>query len=177
MPHDAYVRLVGGETEGIRARAGGRSIEVEDGSYFCRVVWDDFRAPETWLRDMSRDLETEVLWLVMQKQTDAFAFQHWLSGDLKRRLTYGVESEERTWEEVEGAPEPWEAEVLFSAKRLDQKLKVLQVIDVPDRDNAAAALRRIWADKRIEIGSSEPTVSAASAGPAVARYYQLPGWK
>lgn len=177
MPHDAYVRLVGGETEGIRARAGDRLIEVDDASDFCRVVWDDFRAPVAWLKDVSRDLETEVLWLVMQKQTDAFAFQRWVRGDLKRRLSYGVEGQERTWEEVEGAPEPWEAEVLFSAKRLDQKLRVLQIIDVPDRDGQAAALRRIWAERRIEVGSSEPSVSPASAGPAVARYYRLLGWE
>ena len=44
-----------------------------------------------------------------QKQVDAFEFQLWTEGASKRRLTFGCYEHERTWEHVEGSPEPWEA--------------------------------------------------------------------
>lgn len=176
MPHDAFIRIACSRLESVQSRAEGRRIEAVEGRAYCRVEWNDFVAPERWLRDVSRDFETDVLWLVMQKQVDAFAFQHWLAGELKRRLTHGVSGEERTWEQVDGSPEPWEAAVLFSPRALEQRLKVLQVISIPNKGKAADDLKRIWAERRIEVGATEPLVNAGRVGPAIARYYELPGW-
>jgi hypothetical protein len=55
---------------------------------------------------------------------------------------------------------------------------VLQVIDMPakQRDGTAEELKRVWAERRIEVGATEPSVSASSAGLAVVRRYDLPGW-
>lgn len=176
MPQDAYVRIPERRAEGIRSRAGGRPVHVMDGKQYCRVEWGGFDAPESWLRETSRELNTDVLWLVFQKQADAFAFEHWIAGELKRRLTYGVE-DERVWECVDGVAEAWEADAFFSPRILERRLKVLQVIDMPgaQRQDAIEALERVWAEQRIEVGATEPAVSAGSVGPAVARYYDLPG--
>lgn len=177
MPHDAYVLLPNGDAGAVRAWSGGRAVEVIDDRPYCRVEWDGFDAPVAWLRDVSRDLHTTSLWLVTQKQVDAFAFQRWDGGEMKRALAYGL-TRERTWESVLGSPEPWEENLLFALRALERRLKVLQVIDLPadQRDKAVHELKRIWAERRIEVGATEPMVSTGFIGPGIARYYGLPGW-
>jgi len=161
--------------EEVRSRAEGRHIEAIEGKPYCRVEWTDFEPPESWLRDISRVLGTDALWLAFQKQVDALAFQHWSGGELKRRLTYGIKHE-RVWESADGVPEPWEADVLFSPRALERRMKVLQLIDIAaeDKDRAIGDLKRVWSERRIEVGTTEPNVSAGSAGPAIIRHYDLP---
>lgn len=175
MPHDAYLRLPVDGVESIRSRAEGRHVEVMEGKPYCRVEWTNFEPPERWLRDTSRALRTDALWLAFQKQADAFAFQHWAAGELTRRLAYGIKHE-RVWESADGVPEPWEADVLFSPRALERRVKVFQVVDMPakDRDKAIDDLKRIWSERRIEVGTTEPNVSASSAGPAIIRHFDLP---
>jgi hypothetical protein len=96
VPHDAYILLPNGDAGAVRARSEGRAVEVVEGRSYCRVEWDGFDTPVAWLRDVSRDLHTTSLWLVTQKQIDAFAFQHWDAGEMKRALAYGL-TRERTW--------------------------------------------------------------------------------
>jgi hypothetical protein len=50
MPHDAYVRIVGDGLESVRSRAGGRVVEGGEGKPYCRVAWNEFTAPDDWLR-------------------------------------------------------------------------------------------------------------------------------
>jgi len=178
MPHDAYVRIPSDGLARIRPLSGGRRIQVEQGKPFCRVEWDDFETPEAWLRETSRGLATDVLWLVFQKQSDAFAFEHWTNGESGRRLAYGLENE-RVWERVDGSPEEWEAEAFFSARALERRIRVIGVIDMPTeaREQTAGDLERIWMERRIDVGAAEPLVAAGSAGAVVARFYDLPSWQ
>lgn len=68
-----------------------------------------FDPPEEELRDLSARLDTDVLWITFQSVVDAFEFHHWRKGVALRGLAFGCRAEERTWERVEGEPEPWEA--------------------------------------------------------------------
>jgi hypothetical protein len=99
------------------------------------VPWDDFRAPDALLREISTTLGTEVLWLSFQKQVDAFEFQHWAKGRLLRRLTFGCYEQERTWEKVEGQAEAWEAAALLDPKDLTAGS---EVPSIDGRDTAEA---------------------------------------
>jgi hypothetical protein len=173
MPHDAYIRIPGDGVASVRSHADGRPVHVVAGKQYCRVEWSGFDPPENWLREITIQLATEALWLVLQKQADAFAFQHWASGEVKRRLSYGV-VQERVWEQVDGSPEPWEATAFFSPRALERRTRVLQVLDLPNRDDRVADLKRLWSEQRLAVGASEPAVSASSAGLAVVEHYDLP---
>jgi hypothetical protein len=65
--------------------------------------------PSARLAEISRALDTDVLWLSFQSTVDAFEYAHWKSSVLVRDLQYGCHKEERTWEEWSGTPERWEA--------------------------------------------------------------------
>src|SRR5258708_2150284 len=82
------------------------------------VAWSDFNPPEDLLQRISAKLDTEVIWLGFQKTVDALDYQRWNGGSLPRRLTFGCYERERTWEQVDGTPEDWEAGAIFNESRL-----------------------------------------------------------
>jgi hypothetical protein len=107
--HEFYVRTEGrtAEAERVRAAVGAATDVREDSSSsYCVVLWDEFQPPEQLFEALSGNPSAEVVWLAWQKQVDAFCFQRWLSGKAVRRLAYGVLEAERTWEFVDGVPEP-----------------------------------------------------------------------
>lgn len=178
--HEFYVRI--GERdealEQVRTVVGeSAGVHAEPGNPYCVVLWArrDFVPPESHLERLSRELGVEVLWLAWQKQVDAFAFQRWVDGGPVRCLAYGVLEKERTWEVVDGAPEPWEAEALFPPERLERQLRVRRLY--PDATELPEAeLRRIWNERLLVAGSRHPQLVAIDAAWVVARYYRLPGW-
>jgi hypothetical protein len=146
------------------------------------ITWHDWRPPEAELEKLSRELNTHVFWLAIQKQVDAFAYQHWRSGDCLRRITYGCYELERTWEQVDGISEAWEDEAFFSAEILQLQIKDNNRwrergswwAPTVEEDNE---LREIWQAKRLQVNQEEPRIGdTVSAARIVAKYHDLPGW-
>jgi hypothetical protein len=178
--HELYVRVGDSPTAVDRLRdAVGEAADIHHspGSAYCVVLWPDetFRPPEELSRSLSRDLATEVVWLAWQKQVDAFAFQRWVDGKSVRRLAYGMMERERTWEVVDGTPEPWEADAFFDPARLERQLRVRKLF--PGRDEITEEeLRRVWEQRLLVVDSEHPQLAAIDAAYTVARHFRLPGW-
>jgi hypothetical protein len=177
--HELYVRVDGRTAAAAHVRGvldQATEVHHEPGAPYCVVLWaaEDFRPPEHLFEVLSRELATEVIWLAWQKQVDAFAFQRWVGGRPVRRLSYGVLDKERTWELVEGTPEPWEAEALFPPTRLERQLRVRRLL--ADDSMPEAELRRIWEQRLLVVDSEHPQLVAIDAAHVVARHFQLPGW-
>ncbi|MBI3411285.1 MAG: hypothetical protein HY040_23370 [Planctomycetes bacterium] len=128
-----------------------------------------FVPPEPELASLSARLDTDVLWLGFQSVVDAFQFHHWQSGNHLRALVYGVFDQERTWERVEGVPEPWERAVFFDPKELAWSLRHAN-------SDEAKELQRIWRDAEVVPGRTEPHFDARESARKVAKFYRLPSW-
>lgn len=179
---DFYVRLR--PQERVRMLAAIRNAVGTDGAVYDQashavVLWGDFRPPETVLERLSRDFQTEVIWLAFQKQVDAFGYERWHNGSLLRRLTYGCFEKERTWEEVDGMPEPWEAAALFDARELESRLLSERALSPEFRmtEDDVNRLRTVWREHRLEVNSTEPMITGRDVAEAVAAAYGLPGWQ
>jgi hypothetical protein len=178
---EVFVRQVPGRSDqavdAVRAAVASKGTVYPRSNYIV-VLWHDFRAPEDVMAALSRDLQTDVIWLAFQKTVDAFAFQHWKDGKRLRRLTFGCYEKERTWEEVDGSPEPWEAQAFFGQDRLELKLELTRQFSESASEAAREAerLRTIWRDRKLEADSHEPDIEARDAAEAVAIAYGLPGW-
>lgn len=114
-----YVKASANDSAAIGAiRARFPAAELESTTEFigARMPDDAFEAPERDLSDLSSKLKSDVLWLGFQSAVDAFQFHHWRAGKRLRTLVYGCFCEERTWERIEGEPEPWEPDVFSALK-------------------------------------------------------------
>ena len=131
---------------------------------------DRFRCPERELSELSAHLRTDVMWLSFQSVVDAFQFHHWRDGQQLRSLIYGCFEQERTWERVEGSPEPWEREALFDHGRLAIALKYAE--DAAERRE----LERIYREADVSVGRTEPGIDGRERARDVAKHYRLPGW-
>ncbi len=151
-------------------RKGFPQQEVEQFEEFTGVNMgdDSFEAPDAVLAELSSQLETDVMWMSLQSTVDAFQFHHWKSGKQIRSLVYGCFQEERTWERVEGEPEPWEREVFFSPKDLEFELKWAN--DEAQRQE----LKRIWQNAEIIPGQMMPSLSSKDRAHKIARIYRFP---
>jgi hypothetical protein len=101
-----------------RLLRGQGTLSTEPGKDFAWVEWPSFYPPEELLQRLSAKLDTDVIWLVFQSVTDAFAFQHWTSGVQGRTLDFScfaTGEQRQTWEQVAGVPEPWEPPELSAA--------------------------------------------------------------
>jgi hypothetical protein len=164
-----YVR--GQNDIGIAAiRESFPDAEIESSPTFIGVKMPDeaFEAPESDLAALSTRLATDVIWLGFQSTVDAFQFHHWRSGRHVRSLVYGCFQDERTWERVEGEPEPWEREVMFSHRELEQFLKYA------GSDSERQELQRIWRDAEISPGKMEPALDSRECAHKIAAHYQFP---
>lgn len=168
-----YVRA-GTEHDVTAAAISARfpNIRVQADTQFWQLTLPDdaFGVPQDDLAELSSQLETDVLWLSFQSVVDAFQFHHWRAGELLRSLVYGCFVEERKWERVEGAPEPWEREVFFSASDLQCNLKDLE------SDSAKSELQRVWRGGEIVPGRIEPSLDARECARKVAEHFHLSGW-
>src|SRR5207302_10005083 len=90
------------------------------------------------LRALSREFDTDVLWLGFSSVSDSFRFHHWRSGRQLRALAFGWFGEQGLWELAEGDPEPWEREALFDPH-------VLAIWSEGAGEAEVAELRRVWA--------------------------------
>lgn len=144
-------------------------MEIESSPVFLgvRMPDDAFEPPAFHLAALSAHLATDVFWLGFQSVVDAFQFHHWRSGQYIRALVYGA-FQERTWERVDGEAEPWEREVLFSPRKLEQAL------DCAVGDCERDELRRIWRDAEISPRRSEPWLDSRACAHKIARYYHFP---
>jgi hypothetical protein len=108
----------------VSAAFPSAEIETDPVSPFIDVVLagDDWQAPESDLLALSLTLDTDVIWLSFQSVTDTFDFIHWYAGKLLRVLVYGLYAE-RTWERIEGRPEPWEQATFFDPEFLADLLE------------------------------------------------------
>jgi len=121
---------------------------------------------------LSSDLGTDVIWLSFRSVVDAFQFHHWRSGSLLRSLVFGCYGdEERTWNQVEGQPEPWERSALFDPKQLEFLLT-----EIAQSDDEKRELERIWHREEIVPARQEPGMDARGVAWAVAKHYHFPGW-
>lgn len=146
--------------------------KLEPGTPFLGVFLlpEQQQPPQQDLAEISLRLNTDVIWLSFQTVVDAFEFHHWRSGDLVRSLVYGCYKEERTWEIVEGAPEPWEEKVFFHPERLKIPL------EFAEDKNRAEELRRIWKNAELLPGRTEPGLSAGDCARQIAGIYAFPRW-
>ncbi|HDN25724.1 MAG TPA: hypothetical protein ENG03_01245 [Thioploca sp.] len=120
--------------------------------------WLGFILPSK--RDVSDDLiaalskkyECEVVFLSFQTVVDAFQYLYDKNGEQIRKLIYGCSEQERTWEQSNGATQPWET-CLFDPDELTDSLEFAE-------ESEREQLVQIWEEKRIEPGSYYPSVDA-----------------
>jgi hypothetical protein len=143
--------------------------EIDPGDELLGAVLpnDAFVPPAAELLDLSQRLQTDVIWLGFQSAVDAFQFHYWKEGRLLRSLVYGAFEEERTWERVEGEPEPWEREVLFDQQALTRRLEYVE------SEAEKGELERIWSAAEILPGRDDPSLDAQDCAFKVAEFYGL----
>lgn len=174
-----------GTLNAVYVRANGASIEsavgkifphaeVEAGQEFTGFTLtkanNAFEPPHDDLCELSDECGTDVIWLSFQSTVDAFEFHHWHDGLLLRSLVFGCYAEERTWEQAQGQPEPWENAAFFDPGGLEFALKHAQ------SDDARRQLEWIWQEEEIVPGRQDPNINARESARKVAEFYDLPGW-
>ncbi len=131
---------------------------------------DSFNPPQENLSTLSKECDTDLIWLGFQSAADAFQFHHWRAGSLLRSLVFGCHSEGRAWDQAEGQPEPWERTAFFDPKCLEPSLKFAR------SDDEKCELERIWREAELAPDRLEPRINARESARKVAKYYHLPGW-
>jgi hypothetical protein len=90
--------------------------------------------------------------------------------EMSRSLVYGAYGpEERTWERVEGTPEPWEASVFFDPEELEYAIE-----DAQGDEAAQEELRRVWREKELVVGRALPRVDTKDYPRRIGAYLGLP---
>jgi hypothetical protein len=146
---------------------------TEPGSAFCAVELPIREGPsENELADfrrLSRELNTDVLWLGFSSVSDSFRFHHWRFGQELRALAFGWLREQGLWELVEGNPESWERSAFFLPR-------TLAIWSEGAKEAEAQEMKRIWAAAEVREGRFIPPIDARESARAVAEFYGLPGW-
>jgi hypothetical protein len=178
---DFYVRLEPTRRaemlDAVRSAVGADGT-VYDQNTHAVVLWREFHPPEQLLGRLSRDLNTQVIWLAFQKQVDAFAYERWENGTRLRRLAFGCYDKERTWEQVDGEPEAWEAAAIFDPAQLDIRISGSRRLGpgfalAPEEEQK---LRQLWRERRLTVDSQEPNITGRDVAEAAAIAHGLPGW-
>ena len=167
-----YVRIEGNTTPGI-VQERFPDAKMDLGGSFIGMqlpLSGDLSPPREKLRGVSAELRTDGIWLSFQSTVDAFEYHHWRAGAALRSLVYGCYEEERTWEEISGTPEPWEQTVLFGQNELERSLNCIQ------EESYQEELRRIWRERELLPGRTDPGIDARETARGVAEFYRFPGW-
>lgn len=180
-----YVPAKRSDHAAIRALAPCANLVQFGREEYARVVSP--RRPDAAKRLSSE--YGEAIRIAVQTVVDAFVFERWVDGKRVRRLQFGCDGpEERTWEAVEGTPEPWEAEVFFPEEDLAFELELVdEELRLESRGKGARAratlqaraetrreeLREVWRERRIEIGSHTPAVSTPWDAIDIGAWYGL----
>jgi hypothetical protein len=127
---------------------------------------DDTEPPEQRLAELSAKIATDVIWLGYQTTAVSFIFHHWRAGEQLRALWYGCASE-GTWDRVEGQAEPWEAEEFWSKDGLEAAL------EYAEGEAESRKLRRLWKERVIHKGQSQPAAGSDDSVRAVMEHYNL----
>src|SRR5712671_6779472 len=141
-----YVRGNGNDmASAIRKTFPGATVEAGPEFYGVNVDIALHEPPTHALIKLSSDLDTDVIWLSLQSVVDAFQFHHWRNGLPMRSLVFGCYGdEERTWNQVEGQPEPWEQQALFDPEQLEFLLR-----EIAQSDEEKREFERIWRVREI----------------------------
>ena len=127
---------------------------------------DDIEPPEQKLKELSASLGTDVIWVTFQTAAESFIFHHWRAGDQLRALWYGC-ADEGIWGRAEGEAEPWEAEEFWGEEALKG------AVECAETESEQRKLRRLWKDRVIRKGQTDPSVSSEDAVHAVMEHYGL----
>lgn len=122
--------------------------------------------PEKKLAELSTRFATEVIWVTYQTTAGSFIFHHWRAGEQLRALWYGC-ANEGTWDRAEGQPEPWEAEEFWSDDAL------ASAVECAESDSERRKFERLWQERIIRKGQTEPSVSSEDAVHTVMEHYAL----
>ncbi len=164
-----YVKGQGDEvTAAIRQSFPDAAMESSPAFVGVRRPDEAFEVPEAELRTLSTHLNTDVIWLSFQSAVDAFQFRLWRAGQPVRSLIFGCDGEERTWDRADGAPQSWEAEVLFDEEELRS------AIEFQPSETARQELKRFWRAREIVPGRTDPPVDSKDAARGIAAHYGLP---
>jgi hypothetical protein len=154
----------------VRRQFGGAAIEVAPAFIEVRLADTTWDPPVDKLVGLSRELSADVIWLSLQSAVDALQYHHWRGGTRLRSLVYGCYGpEERTWERVEGTPEPWEEAVFFDPEELGHALE-----DAEGDETAQEELRSVWRQKALVVGRTLPAVYAKDCAHKIAAQLGLP---
>ncbi|MCU0292470.1 MAG: hypothetical protein MUF10_10875 [Thermoanaerobaculaceae bacterium] len=134
-----------------------------DGAFHVRKISDDYFEIGPVVK-ASRD--GAALALACQTTADYFAFARCEGGQVRRELGYDGSD---GWSTVEGEPEAWEAEILFSASERARMRELLE--DEPDR---LLEVDELFAAGRLVAGRAIPIIDAYGLVRAVMRWYGLP---
>jgi len=90
----------------------------------------------------------DTIYLAEQENVGFFHYEHWKNGHLIRRLKY---NDDYFWLSVEGEPEIWEKEILFSPENLEIVLRA-------NDSDRQAEVRDYWEKKCIQTEDSFPFI-------------------
>ena len=158
------------------ARAGKRDRVLRLASraeFEPDLPWLRFRVPWEEIsllgRSMTAVLPGRAVGLAEQTSVGSFGFWHFQAGRETRSLLYGFRGEEDgLWNQVEGAPESWEKELLFrSSEELEA---ILETVYADDLEVA----RRAYRDREFVLGGRYPEPGAIDA--ELFGFYDLPAY-
>ena len=121
--HAVYIRLLDPDTTERLLDEYPRTYTEPTLQFYEINPRSGYRPPESELCNLSARLKTDLILLYYQSVVDAFEFHHWSNGICVRTLVFGCNGpEERSWERVEGTPEPWEEVAPLDRKRMSPGL-------------------------------------------------------
>ena len=122
---------------------------------------------------VAQETELEVTALAIVNSMDAFLYEHYVKGKLKRRLNFGMFGKERLWNTIEGEPEPWEADFFFNKEEYEYQLEDALDDDDPDQKEVVL-VKQIYSEKRLRLGVQPPFLGKLGM-LAMAEELGLPG--
>ena len=90
----------------------------------------------------------ECIYIGIQDNVGLFHYEHWKEGVLQRILSY---NSDYSWHHVEGKPEQWEREILFSEDRLNDAISCYD-------EEMHGVIRAAWEARQIHEGDQFPAI-------------------
>lgn len=169
-----YVRVKdrGIDVASLRLRVGPDATFFDDGKspFVGWVAASPSFVPED-LSELARAYG-EALAIAVQPIADMLVYDRFVAGAQARGLTYAGEA---GWVRVTGEAEPWEAQALFSAAKLEElKLELEEDLEGEDLAREQSELDRLWGLRKLHEGNPRPPADPAAVVKAIERHFKLP---
>lgn len=133
------------------------------------------------IRDFSGRAKAEVVYIFVDGMTDMFRYEHALNGRLLRKLLFLNNGLTAIWLAAEGRPEPWEDDLIFSARALKRALQSGWIQcgvqrgerDAEQQERFREELRTLYHEKRFVLNDVWPLCYVEELAHGIQTYYGM----